>query len=98
MDLVDEQRIKAQVRSSEYHRRIKRVIDQKVSPRTFMSGDLVLRSIEATGKHVGKLSPKWEGPFRVIKSCLNGAYKLESMSGELIPRTWNAIHLKRFYT
>ena len=98
LDLVEEKRRKAQARSSEYHRRIKRVVDKKVSPRTFFQGDLVLRSIEATGKPIKKLDPKWEGPFRVSQVCGKGAYKLETMMGEPIPRTWNALHLRKFYT
>ena len=96
MDLVDERRIKAQKRSTEYHRRIKRTFDRKVNPRTFTEDDLVLRSIQATGKHIGKLDPKWEGPFRVV-SCHNGAYKLETLDGKPIPRSWNICHLKKFY-
>ena len=97
LNLVDERRIKAQKRSTEYHRRIKRAIDRKVNPRSFTEGDLVPQSIQATGKHIGKLDPKWEGPFRVVKSCHNGAYKLETLDGDPVPRSWNIIHLKKFY-
>ena len=35
LDLVEEKRLKTQARSSEYHRRIKRNFDKKVTPRTF---------------------------------------------------------------
>ena len=97
LDLVDERRIKAQKRSTEYHKRIKKVIDRRVNPRSFNEGDLVLRSIQATGKPIGKLDPKLEGPFRVTKSCNNGAYKLETLQGTHVPRSWNIIHLKKFY-
>ena len=53
LDLVDERRVKAQKRSTEYHRRIKRTFDRKVNPRAFAENDLVIRSIQATGKHIG---------------------------------------------
>ena len=89
---------KVQARSSEYYRRIEKVIDQKISPRSFVKGDLVLRNVQATGKPVGKLDPKWEGPFKIAGPCFNGAYKLESLTRKPIPRSWNAIHLRRFYT
>ena len=49
LDLVDERRIKAQKRSTEYHRRIKKAFDRKVNPQFFAEDDLVLRSIQATG-------------------------------------------------
>jgi len=29
-----------------------------------------------------KLSPKWNGPFRVVKVLRNGAYRLETLKGE----------------
>ena len=97
LDLVEERRRNAQARSSEYHKRVKKVFDKKVLPRSFCQGDLVLRSIEATGKHIRKLDPKWEGPFKVAQACGNGAYKLETLTGDPIPRSWNALHLKKFF-
>jgi len=45
-----------------------------------------------------KLSPKWTGPFRVVKVLGNGAYKLETLEGGAIPRTWNTTNLKFFST
>jgi len=32
-----------------------------------------------------KLSPEWTGPFRVIEVLENGAYKLETLEGRIIP-------------
>ena len=43
------------------------------------------------------LSPKWTGPFRVIEALGNGAYRLETLEGEGIPRTWNATNLKFYF-
>nr|GFC94763.1 reverse transcriptase domain-containing protein [Tanacetum cinerariifolium] len=45
----------------------------------------------------GKLGPKWEGPYEVIDVLGNGAYKLRSTDGTLLPRTWNVTNLKRCY-
>jgi len=45
-----------------------------------------------------KLSPKWTGPFRVIEVLGNGAYRLETLEGGVIPRTWNAVNLKVYFS
>ncbi|KAL0446398.1 UNVERIFIED_CONTAM: hypothetical protein Slati_1767700 [Sesamum latifolium] len=43
-----------------------RSYNRKARPRCFQLGDLVLKKVEVS-KHVGKLDPGWEGPFKVIK-------------------------------
>ncbi|GJX96254.1 reverse transcriptase domain-containing protein [Tanacetum coccineum] len=45
----------------------------------------------------GKLGPKWEGPYEVTKALGDGAYKLRSMDGTVLPRTWNIANLKKCY-
>ncbi|GKC92688.1 reverse transcriptase domain-containing protein [Tanacetum coccineum] len=45
----------------------------------------------------GKLGPKWEGPYRVTKAYQNGSYKLQTMGGKEVPRTWHAINLRKCY-
>nr|GEZ28995.1 hypothetical protein [Tanacetum cinerariifolium] len=45
----------------------------------------------------GKLEPKWEGPYEVTDALENGAYKLRSMDGTMLPRTWNVANLKQCY-
>nr|GFB12740.1 hypothetical protein [Tanacetum cinerariifolium] len=45
----------------------------------------------------GKLGLKWEGPYEVTDSLGNRAYKLRSMEGTVLPRTWNVANLKRCY-
>ena len=45
-----------------------------------------------------KLQPNWEGPFEIYEVVENGAYKLKEIhGGKLVPRTWNASHLKKYY-
>jgi hypothetical protein len=97
LEFVDEAREQARTRMMEYQRRIRKVFDKHVAPRHFQPSDLMLRKVEATVKQIGKLDPAWEGPFRVVHSSHNGAYKLEIMDGKEIPRTWNAIHLCNFF-
>nr|GEU47033.1 reverse transcriptase domain-containing protein [Tanacetum cinerariifolium] len=45
----------------------------------------------------GKLGPKWEGPYEVTEALGDGAYKLRSMDGTILSRTWNISNLKRCY-
>ena len=47
--------------------------------------------------NAGKLSIKWEGPYKILKVVGKGAYKLQTLDNKEIPRCWNATHLKRYY-
>lgn len=68
-----------------------------VKARTFQVGDLVLKRVEVS-RSVGKLEPKWEGPYKVVKITKNNAYRIARLDddGEL-PRPWNSINLKKFF-
>ncbi|KAK1364100.1 hypothetical protein POM88_039661 [Heracleum sosnowskyi] len=58
----------------------------------------VLRKIEASGVgQKGKLAPNWEGPYRVKNVFGRGSYKLETLEGHEVPRTWHASNLKVYY-
>ena len=57
-------------------------------------GDLILRK---TLHNKGALDLGWEGPFKIVKVLTQRAYKLLYLSGEPIPRSWNANHLKMYY-
>ncbi|XP_072088039.1 uncharacterized protein [Arachis hypogaea] len=46
----------------------------------------------------GKLSPNWEGPYRVKEVHRKGAYMLEWLDGKEVPRIWNTANLRRFYS
>nr|GEU31033.1 reverse transcriptase domain-containing protein [Tanacetum cinerariifolium] len=64
----------------------------------FQPGNLVYHSNDASHAAAGgKLGPKWEGPYEVTDALGNGAYKLRSMEGTILPRTWNVANLKRCY-
>ena len=49
------------------------------------------RSVEARGA----LAPNWEDAVRIFEAIGNGAYKLETLDGEPIPRTWNGDNLRK---
>ncbi|XP_071687891.1 uncharacterized protein [Rutidosis leptorrhynchoides] len=74
------------------------VIPAEICIPTQREGDLVLRDNEASRhEKQGNLGPRWEGPYKIIKANPNGSYTLTAPSGEEIPRTWNAMSLKKFY-
>jgi hypothetical protein len=59
-------------------------------------GDLVLRRIFShEGLH--KLSPMWEGPFKVTHIFGPGSAGLEIAEGVPVGNPWNIAHLRKFY-
>ena len=68
LDLLDEKHDQVLKRTKDYQRKTARYYDQKVKPRSYKPGDLVLKKLLPTRKiptH-GKLGPNWEDPI----SCL----------------------------
>ncbi|RDY10102.1 Tf2-8, partial [Mucuna pruriens] len=76
---------------------VARRYDRGMIPREFQEGDLVLKKITMTAEK-NKLTPKWEGPFRVTEKVGKGAYRLEHLEGRKVPRTWNAGSLRRYFS
>jgi len=97
LDLLEEVREEARVKVEAVKRRIERRYNSKVMPRQFREGDLAMRKAHQYEME-NKLSPKWTGPFRITEVLGNGAYRLETLEGGAIPRTWNATHLKLYYS
>ena len=98
LDLIDEVKDEANARNAEHQRRASLCYNRRVKERFFRHGDLVLRKIDASG--VGekwKLAPNWEGSYKVRKTLGRGFYKLETLDGEEVPRTWHASNLKVYY-
>ncbi|WVY97056.1 hypothetical protein V8G54_029207 [Vigna mungo] len=100
LDTLPERREIALIKNEAQKRLITRRYNTKVRPRHFNEGDLVWRKRgdARRNKSHGKLADNWEGPFRVIKDLKNGAYQLEKPDGKAVPNTWNATHLKFYYS
>ena len=49
-------------------------------------------------KKDGKFSANWDGPYPIREDAEGGAYRLEQLSGEEIPNTWNVSHLKFYFS
>ena len=72
LDLLDEKCEQVLRLTEDYQRKTARYYNQKVKPKSYMPGDLVLKKLLPARKNPthGKLGPNWEGPYiisRVIK-------------------------------
>ncbi|KOM40248.1 hypothetical protein LR48_Vigan04g044600 [Vigna angularis] len=100
LDTLDERREIAMIRAEAQKRLLARRYNTKERPRQFVEGDLVWRKTAEARRNraAGKLAANWEGPFRVVENLKNRAYRLEYPTGKAIPNTWNASHLKFYFS
>ncbi|XP_016173781.1 uncharacterized protein LOC107616323 [Arachis ipaensis] len=100
LDLIEEIRETAAIRHRALQQQLSRRYGQKVIPRSFSTGDLVLRKTEQARRPPshGKLATAWDGPYRISEVLGRGAYKLEDINGTKLPSTWNVGSLKRYYS
>ncbi|KAK2372840.1 hypothetical protein QL285_073931 [Trifolium repens] len=97
LDLLEEIKEAAHFREFAMKQRVSRKYNTRVMSRSFKEGDLVLKRPMGKDKG-GKLTPNWEGPFRVREVFDGGAYRLETLRGEMMPRTWNVSNLRFYYS
>jgi len=98
LDLLPKKREKAKIRDMATKLKVARKYNSKLKPRSLHKGDLVWRPASKARQHDGKFSANWEGPFRILQAFCKGAYRLERLSGEPIPNTWNISHLKFYFS
>ena len=71
-----------------YRQKIARYYNTKIKSKVFQPGDLVMRKAEILKPlDLGKLSPNWEGPYRISETNRPSAYRLETLEGSAILRT-----------
>nr|GEV14172.1 reverse transcriptase domain-containing protein [Tanacetum cinerariifolium] len=98
LDLLEERRECATIREAKEKLKMTKYYNTRVRGVTFRLGDFVYRSNEAIhAMDGGKLGPKWEGPYEVTEALGDRAYRLRSMDGDVLPRTWNVTNLKKYY-
>jgi hypothetical protein len=96
VDFIDERRWQAAIRNAWYNQALRRYHQWFVHSRELRVGDLVLRRVlNREGLH--KLSPSWEGPFKVTEICRPGCVRLATTEGEPLPNPWNIEHLRKFF-
>ena len=99
LDLIEELRERAKIKEEAVKRKTSKRFNAKVKPRSFNEGDLVwrMRTDARKDPQQGKLASNWEGPFRILENLKN-AYRLEILEEKVLPRTWNASHLKFYFS
>jgi hypothetical protein len=97
LEFVDEVRTNAALRETALKQKIAARHNKKVIKREFEVGDLVLRRNQKDSEE-GKLAANWDGPYRIRMKTGIGAYGLEDLLRNAIPRTWNAEKLKKYHT
>ena len=84
------------LRAATYQQALRQYHCRSVHSRMLELGDLILRRVfSKEGLH--KLSPMWEGPFRVARISRPGAARLETQDRVPIQKAWNIQHLRKFY-
>ena len=94
--LLEEDRLRATVRTARYQQALRRYHSRKVHARSFEEGDLVLQRAQSA-KNSNKLTPKREGPYRVIRVTRPSAVRLGTGDGVPVSNSWNNKHLRKFY-
>ncbi|XP_063947571.1 uncharacterized protein LOC135152047 [Daucus carota subsp. sativus] len=98
LDMIDEIRDEAHAKIVENQKRASYYYNLRVKERYFREGDLVLRKVEASGVGPkGKMAPNWEGPYQIKAVTGHGSYKLQTLEGIEVPRSWHATNLKIYY-
>ena len=84
LDLLDEKREQVLKRTEDYQRKTARYYDQKVKPRSYKPGDLVLKKLLPVRKNPahGKLGLNWEDPYIVSRVVRPGNYELQTEEGK----------------
>jgi hypothetical protein len=96
VDLLEEAREMALVRSARYQQTVHRYQERKIRGRTLEVGDLVLRRVQSTKKK-HKLSPPWQGSYTIVEVIRPSTYQLKDSDGNILTNTWNIEHLRRFF-
>nr|AAP53804.1 retrotransposon protein, putative, unclassified [Oryza sativa Japonica Group] len=96
LDYLEERRRRAALRAARYQQSLRRYHQRHVRARSLCVDDLVLRRVQ-THAGLSKLSPMWEGPYRVIGVSRPGSVRLATGDGTELPNPWNIEHLRRFY-
>ena len=75
---------------------MKKAFGQKVRPRGYQVGELVLkRFLPPNTDHRGKWTPNYEGPYVVKRIFYGGALMLTTMDGEGFPSPINSDAVKK---
>ena len=80
---MDKVRATAKQRLVQYQDLMAKHYSSRVRHKDFKVGDLVLRKVTSATRDPtqGKLSPNWEGPYKITSWQRKGTYHLETLDG-----------------
>jgi len=82
---LDEERLRALDVLTRQNERIAKSYNKKVKPKTFVTNDLVWKVIlhmDRRDQILGKLSPSWEGTWKILKVFSNNVYEVEELADD----------------
>jgi hypothetical protein len=95
-NLLEERHNTALSNVHKYQAALKRYYNKNVVQRELHIGDLLLKKDYHT-KDKHKFSTPWEGPFIVVDVMAPGAYVLAEVDSCMLPNTWKADQLRKYY-
>jgi hypothetical protein len=95
-NLLEERRNTALSNVQKYQEALKKYYNKSVVQRELNVGDLVFKKDICT-KDKNKFSTPWEGPFIIVDVAAPGAYVLAEVDVDMLPNTWNADQLRKYY-
>ena len=95
-DLIEMDILQAASNLTKYQNETRKWRDKKVVRKNISVGDWVLKR-RPNAENVGKIEPKWDGPYLVVSSKRPGSYHLADFEGNELPHSWNADSLKKYY-
>ncbi|WJX89440.1 hypothetical protein P8452_71439 [Trifolium repens] len=96
---LDEERLSALEVLTKQKERVAKAYNKKVNSKSFNIGELVWKVILPMDKKyriLGKWSPNWEGPFKIVQVYSNGAYEIEELTPEKRTLGINGKYLKKY--
>ncbi|XP_058774416.1 uncharacterized protein LOC131648699 [Vicia villosa] len=96
---LDEERLRVLEVLRRQKERVARAYNKKVKGETFIINDLVWKVIlpmDKKNKALGKWSPHWEGPFRILEAFSNNAYEIEELAEDRRMLKANGKYLKKY--
>ena len=96
---LDEERLSALEVLTKQKERVAKAYNKRVKSKSFNIGELVWKVILPMDKKdriLGKWSPNWEGPFKIIQVYSNGAYEIEELTPEKRTLGINGKYLKKY--
>lgn len=76
---------------------VARRCNSRVIPREMKEGDMVLKHVVVPTKF-RKLLFDWEGPYKVCEKLSHGIYRLEELNNNDVPRSWNSVNMRYYYS